>query len=159
MKQATMLQLTFDMKLEQVTKDQQAHIKRTLQKMPMQNGVIIVDYVSAMITEINASKNHVKNLLKELIYFSKRMKHKPFKKITRAEILLYLESHRKDERTDPLHKGIGTYNLRKALIVKFYRWLFSPDVRAEDRVAVRHRYLRLFPGMPPAAFPVRLSTK
>src|SRR5581483_737854 len=129
MKQAAAQQSPFRKKLQVVTRGQQAYIARTISEIPGENGSTIVDYVAAMISEINPTQSHIKNLCKELITFSKFHKHKPFKAITRDEVQLYLESYRKPESDDPSHKWIGTFNVKKALIVKFYRWLFAPGVR------------------------------
>jgi hypothetical protein len=50
-----------------------------------------------------------------------------FREMTREDILLYLDSFRKPEASDPLHKWIGTYTLRRGLIVKFFKWLYHPE--------------------------------
>ena len=40
---------------------------------------------------------------------------------------------RKPERIDPLHKWIGTYNLKKEALTKFFKWLYNPHLTAQDR--------------------------
>jgi integrase len=58
---------------------------------------------------------------------------KYFREMTGEDILLYLDSFRKPEASDPLHKWIGTYTLKRELIVKFFKWLFHPDIESAKR--------------------------
>ena len=59
---------------------------------------------------------------------------KGFEEMTREDILLYLDSLGNPEATDPLHKWIGTYNLRRAILVKFFKWLCYPDTEPNRRI-------------------------
>jgi integrase/recombinase XerD len=67
------------------------------------------------------------------MYLIKYCKNKNFKQLTRADILKYLDSLRKSEETDPIHKWIGTYNLRRQLFLKFFKWLYYPTEVAKKR--------------------------
>jgi integrase len=40
---------------------------------------------------------------------------------------MFLERYRKDEMADPLHKWIGTYNLKLVILLQFFKWLYDPD--------------------------------
>ncbi len=42
--------------------------------------------------------------------------------------LLYLDSCRKSESDDPLHKWIGTYNSRRVILFRFFKWLYYQNV-------------------------------
>jgi hypothetical protein len=44
-----------------------------------------------------------------------------------------LDSFRKPEASDPLHKWIGTYNLKRDVIVKFFKLLYYPDIESAKR--------------------------
>jgi integrase/recombinase XerD len=59
---------------------------------------------------------------------------KNFKEMTREDILTYLDNLRRPEVSDPLHKWIGTYTLRRAIIVKFFKWLYYPDIDYKKRM-------------------------
>ncbi|MGB6671289.1 MAG: hypothetical protein WBE34_02535, partial [Candidatus Nitrosopolaris sp.] len=76
------------------------------------NALIICDYVSSLRSEINPSDGYRRNniilLCKISIFFRNA---KLFKEITREDVLSFLDSFRKIETVDPLHKWIGTYNL------------------------------------------------
>jgi hypothetical protein len=53
--------------------------------------------------------------------------------MTRDDILLYLDKHRKSENDDPLHKWIGTYNLGVVALCRFFKWLYYPDTSDPKR--------------------------
>ncbi|MFL6452661.1 MAG: hypothetical protein ACJ71L_01495, partial [Nitrososphaeraceae archaeon] len=47
--------------------------------------------------------------------------------------VLFLDTHRKPENADPLHKWIGTYNHRIIDFLRFFKWLYSPDIEPSKR--------------------------
>jgi integrase len=51
----------------------------------------------------------------------------------REDILSYLNSLRKPDEMDPLHKWIGTYNLHIGNLTRFFKWLYSPTLEPEQR--------------------------
>ena len=67
-----------------------------------------------------------------LTTFSKYTK-KSFKSITRDDIIDFLESFRRSEASDPLHKWIGTYNLYRIHLIRFFKWLLFPDIEPNKR--------------------------
>lgn len=74
---------------------------------------MIAGYVIAKQSGINPPIKHRKNLVFGMIHFSTFLKHKPFKSMRKEDVLQYLDSYRKPDESDPLHKGIGTNNLRR----------------------------------------------
>jgi integrase len=58
---------------------------------------------------------------------------KTFKTIAREDVLLFLDSCRKAEAVDPLHKWIGTYNTYRIHLMRFSKWLYSPNIEPEKR--------------------------
>jgi hypothetical protein len=71
--------------------------------------------------------------IQALVYLSKYMKNVPFKEIKRDDIINYLDSLRKPEEKDPLHKWIGTYNLRQVYLLRFFKWLYYPELPPKHR--------------------------
>lgn len=53
---------------------------------------------------------------------------KKFECMARNDILLYLDSCRKLENDDPLHKWIGSYNAKRMVLARFFKWLYYPVV-------------------------------
>jgi hypothetical protein len=66
-----------------------------------------------MKSEINPSDHYRKDTIISLCnlstFLNKNNNNKSFKKITREDLLSFLDSYRKPEDIDPLHKWIGTY--------------------------------------------------
>ena len=100
-----------------------------------ENALTICDYMSALRSEINPSDNYRRDniiMLCDLsIFFSNA---KSFKEMTRKDLLSFLDSYRKAENVDPLHKWIGTYNLFRMQLMRFFKWLFYPDVEQKKRL-------------------------
>lgn len=86
-----------------------------------------------MKTEVNLSDHYRSNLINVLSNFSKYCNNKSFKQITRDDILSFLDSFRKSESSDPLHKWIGTYNLYRILLLRFFKWIYYSDIESIKR--------------------------
>ncbi len=98
------------------------------------NVRLICDYISSLKNEINPSHNYQKAsiiLLSKLSIFFKN--DKIFKEMTRQDLLSFLDSFRKIESVDPLHKWIGTYNLYRILLMRFFKWLYFPNIDFKKR--------------------------
>jgi hypothetical protein len=99
----------------------------------LENALTIVNYVLTQKTEVNIADTYRLNIISTLIVLSKFLNHNPFKDMREEDILLYLDSLRKPEASDPLHQWIGTYNEKRQRLVKFFRWFYNPDKMASDR--------------------------
>jgi hypothetical protein len=55
------------------------------------------------------------------------------KQSERKDVLAFLDSLKKSEITDPLHKWIGTYNLYRVHLIRFFKWLHNPDLEPDKR--------------------------
>jgi hypothetical protein len=87
-----------------------------------------------MKSETNLSDNYRRNILKITSSLSVFCKNKPFKSMTRLDdVLSYLDTLRKPESVDSMHKWMGTYNLFNAILTKFFRLLYSPDLLPKAR--------------------------
>lgn len=97
------------------------------------NEETIQAYFDAMQTETNPKVNYVNNIRNSLNKLSQFHKNKPFIQMKREDIISYLNSLRKSEEADPLHKWIGTYNSRIRNLNRFFRWLYNPMVEPRQR--------------------------
>jgi hypothetical protein len=86
-----------------------------------------------MKVEINLSNNYRANNISILYKFSKYHENKPFDSVNREDIIAFLNSLRKPEASDPLHKWIGTYNLYRIHLLRFFKWLYHPEVEPDKR--------------------------
>ena len=122
-------------KIVNATQGLNNHFIKLLKKQLLDSNIeTICDYILAINAESNPSLNHKRNQLQVLCYLSEYCGNQtPFIKMTRNNILSYLDSLRRPEESDPLHKWIGTYNLRKAYISHFFRWLYNPNLSPRNR--------------------------
>ncbi len=85
-------------------------------------------------SEVNLSDHYRQDVIVLLCKFSTYFNNtKTFKEIAREDLLLFLDSFRKAEAADPLHKWIGTYNTYRIHLVRFFKWLYNPDIEPEKR--------------------------
>jgi integrase/recombinase XerD len=121
-------------KVSLITEGLERNYADRLYKIPRENAMAIIDFILSMKTEINLSANHIKNNIMALTLLSQfHNNKKSFKEMTREDILSYLDRTRKPERIDPLHKWIGSYNLYRAFIIRFFKWLYYPDLESAKR--------------------------
>ena len=86
-----------------------------------------------MKSEVNLSSNYRRDVIEVLSRLSKYNDNKPFKDLTRVTNIAFLETHRKTETQDQLHKWIGTYNLYRIHLLRFFKWLYYPDIEPSKR--------------------------
>ena len=122
-----------DRKIEECTVVLVASTTKRLYSISNDNAATIVHYLEAMKTEVNLSDHYRKDLSELLSRLSKYNDNIPFKDLTRANILGFLDSYRKSETKDPLHKWVGTYNLFRIHLFRFFKWLYSPDIDPDKR--------------------------
>ena len=111
-----------DIKIEDITTELPGSHFKNLLYAAGDNTSIIIDYITIMKTEVNYSNHYGMDTIGSLCRFSKYHKNKPFKDITRNDIIEFLNSLRKTETQDPLHKWIGTYNTYTGYLSRFFRW-------------------------------------
>ena len=92
------------------------------------NAMTICDYIIALKHEINLSDNYRDDIIMLLSRFSIFNEAMSFRQLSREDILSFLDSSRKTEVSDPLHRWIGTYNVTRMHLVRFFRWLYFPNI-------------------------------
>jgi integrase/recombinase XerD len=103
-------------------------------KLCQDNVPIIVNYLKALGNEINLSSNYKRLNLTTLTYLSKFHSNKSFKEMTKDDMLLFLNSIRKNDVADPLHRWVSTYNLNLVVLTRFFKWLYCPDLSPKERI-------------------------
>ena len=114
---------------------QQQHANRLKALSSVDNRKTIVNFILSMRSESNLSDNHRINYLSCLCRLSQfhSTTNKTYKEMSREDVLLFLDSFRKAESVDPLHKWIDTYNLYRTLLSYFFKWLYFPDLEPAKR--------------------------
>jgi integrase/recombinase XerD len=103
------------------------YYQKLLSRQTPDNIAIISDYILSMNEEINPSISYRANVLGVLCLFC-QYKRKSLREMTRADIIQYLDGIKRPEESDLLHKWIGTYNLRRIYLLRFFKWLYSPEI-------------------------------
>jgi integrase len=106
------------------------HLKNRMSKS---NALTIADYILTMKVETNLTTNHKRGVVTSLKLVSQFLDNKPFKEMTKEDILAFLDSIRRPETKDPTHKWIGTYNQRLINLQRFFKWLYFPDIEPSKR--------------------------
>jgi integrase len=109
-------------------------ILRDRNRLSKENALTVSNYIIAMKREINPRPNTIRTAIQFLAELSKSVGiAKQFKDMTRDDILLYLDTCRKSENDDPLHKWIGSHNVKRMTLARFFKWLCYPDVDSSKR--------------------------
>jgi integrase/recombinase XerD len=98
-------------------------------RLSKENAMTVCDYIIVMKREINPRYNYVRYTIQFLSELSRTVGiNKKFIDMTRDDILSYLDKSRKPENEDPLHKWIGSYNIRCVILFRFFKWLYYPNI-------------------------------
>jgi integrase len=81
-----------------------------------------------MQTEVSPSQAYRIDTINKLKYFAEKNNPKSFRDITRQDIVNFLEGCKKSEIIDPLHKSTGTHENYRVALLRFFRWLYYPEV-------------------------------
>ncbi|HEY9385794.1 MAG TPA: hypothetical protein VIP70_02045, partial [Nitrososphaeraceae archaeon] len=123
-----------DQKIDLITEGIDLFIASKLKELPKENTLTIVNYILSMKNEINLSDNYRRLNIYALYRISKFFDDKKsYKELVRDDLLQYLDSLRKPETSDPLHKWIGTYNIYRMLFRRFLKWLYYPYIEPKKR--------------------------
>jgi hypothetical protein len=122
-----------DRRIKETTAGLRPCYAKVLRIITEENATIIADYISAARTEVNPSDHYRKDLIQTLSLFSRHTGNKHFRQMTRNDITSFLESFRKTDAADPLHKWIGTYNILRIHLLRFFKWLYYPDIEPTKR--------------------------
>jgi hypothetical protein len=104
-------------------------VLRDRNRLSKENALTVCDYIIAMKTEINPRLNTIRTTVQFLSELSKAAGiEKKFVDMTRDDILSYLDKCRKLESEDPLHKWIGSYDVKRVILTRFFKWLYYPGI-------------------------------
>jgi integrase/recombinase XerD len=104
-------------------------VLRDRNRLSKENAMTVCEYIIAMKREINPRYNYVRYTIQFLSETSRTVGiNKKFIDMTRDDILSYLDKSRKPEDEDPLHKWIGSYNIRCVILFRFFKWLYYPNI-------------------------------
>jgi integrase len=103
-------------------------------RLSEENALTVCNYIIAFKHEVNPRPSYIKYTIQFLSELSKAVGvEKRFEDFTKDDILLYLDSYRKSENDDPMHRWIGSYNIKRATLIRFFKWLHYSDVYSPKR--------------------------
>jgi integrase/recombinase XerD len=98
-------------------------------RLSKENALTVSDYIIAMKREVNPRPNYKKSTIQIIAELSKTIGiAKKFIDMTRDDLLSYLDKCRKPDNEDPLHQWIGSYNTKRVVLSRFFKWLHYPEV-------------------------------
>jgi hypothetical protein len=120
----------FEGKLQLALEGLNPSIRRSLLRISKRNSAYIIDYIiNELKRENNASLNYARMNIYAIMDLVKHCKKSDMRIITREDVLSYLDSLKKTETQDPMHKWIGTHTLHRVILCKFFKWLYCSDIR------------------------------
>jgi Phage integrase, N-terminal SAM-like domain len=91
------------------------------------NAQILCDFITTEYNEQNMKLGTRLTHIKIICSFIRYLQYKDFQRITKSDVIYYLNSLRKQESVDPSHKWIGTFNTRQIVLSKFFRWIYNQN--------------------------------
>lgn len=124
----------FEQKLELATEGLEPHFLEHLKtKISPDNALTISKYILSMRVETSLSNNYRRTIISSLKLLSQHLSNKPFSDITRDDVISFLDSLRKNDSEDVMHKWIGSYNLRLTSFTRFFKWLYYQNMKPSKR--------------------------
>jgi integrase/uncharacterized C2H2 Zn-finger protein len=123
-------------KIGNITKNQKPYLKRVLLHIShysTDNANQICDFINAERNEINIKESTAEWHIKVLGQLLKFHNFKDFESISKEDILNFLNSLRKSTNEDPTNKSIGNRNNKQRVLLKFFKWLYNPEVDHKNR--------------------------
>ena len=127
------LGIILERKIEDITSCLQPEYYRLLHAISEDNALTIGNYIQAVRVEINLSDHYRADIIRLLCTLSQYNNNHPFNAMSRDDIISFLESYRKPEESDPMHRWIGTYNIYRMHLIRLFKWLYYPDLEPDKR--------------------------
>jgi hypothetical protein len=100
-----------------------------------ENTITICDYIISLVNESNPVPHYKQTQIQVLCYLSRscydekeKRQRRLFSEMTRDNVMAYLNKLRQSESKDSLYRWIGTYNLRRTNLIRFFKWLYYPNI-------------------------------
>jgi hypothetical protein len=118
----TLANVLIDPKISAATQGLIDRYYRPLTRLSTNHGLVIADFIIAANTEANISNAYRMNIIEILTKLASFIPcDKRFEDVTRQNVVSFLNSLRKPEESDRLHKWVGAYNHYLTILVKFFK--------------------------------------
>jgi hypothetical protein len=123
----------FEQKFSRVTADLKRYRIKQLRNVGESNLELLTEYLNSKIREGNLKPATRASTIDRLFRLSLHHRQKSFRQMTTEDVYSYIDTIRRTESDDPLHKWIGSYNLSVTKIISFFKWLYEPDAHSTKR--------------------------
>jgi uncharacterized protein YjcR len=89
-------------------------------KLSKENALVVAEYIISMKREINPRLSYLRYTIQFLSELA-RTNSKQYKDMSDQDIYRYLDSNRKPDSQDSLHKWIGSYNIKRIILIRFFK--------------------------------------
>ena len=101
------------------------YFTKMAKSMSANNAYLLAKFIILNRKDSIIAINTIEMYIDGIVYLENSHKHKDLDKMDRNDIVTFLDSYRKSESVDPLHRWVATYNIRLMVIYKFFRWLHN----------------------------------
>jgi integrase/recombinase XerD len=123
-----------DRKLDLITEGAHPFLREhLLTRITRENCLTIIAYILVFMQESNPVEQYRVNTIFRLTRLAEYYNPKSFKDMTRQDIIEFLDSLRKPDSVDPLHKWKGNYEITRVVLLRFFRWLYYPNVMPHSK--------------------------
>lgn len=109
------------------------NIKMMMLELSEENKKIVTDYILDSITQNNIAVGTKRAHLINMVYLVRHWKGMSLRKMKADHVDTYLQRIRRSKDVDPDEKWISTHNHRAMSYLKFFKWLYFPNVDPEQR--------------------------
>ncbi len=121
-------------RIEECCQGLKLYVYRQVSGAGNKNSLVICDYIRAVKRETDLSNNYRRSIIGILSRLSRFHKSKGFESMKQEDITRFMDSYRRPEDEDPMHKWIGTYNITVIVrLTKFFKWLYHPQEDPKQR--------------------------
>ena len=104
-------------------------VLRDRTRLSEQNALTVCNYIIAFKHKVNPRPLYIRTNIQFLSELSNAVGiQKRFEDYTKDDVLLYLDCCRKPDTEDSMHKWIGSYNTKRVILNRFFKWLHYADV-------------------------------
>lgn len=114
------------------TADLKGYRINQLKRMQEPNSDLVLEYLNSRMRDGHLKPTSRASTIDRLSRLSIFHNNKSFRELT-EDIYSHLDTMRRTESEDPMHKWIGTFNLSAIKIIAFFKWLYEPDVNSQSR--------------------------
>jgi integrase/recombinase XerD len=123
-------------------------------KLSKENALTVCNYIINYRREVNASPSTIRITVQHLYGLSNFVGiKKQFVDMmaSRDNIASFLDGCRKSEKDDPMHKWVSTYNIKREVLIRFFKWLCFPNVsdpKARDKLSAANKEPKCIQDIP-----------